>query len=369
DDARLQKGAAVPGRADTVTVRPWVAATQAPGASRAGGSRGEASVSAVSSSGLPGLRAAGLMLLLGTATMFFRAGQQSYLPSLVPSRLMPRAFARLEQTMTAAESVGPVLAGGLIRLLSAPAAIAVNALTYACSAIVLATIAQGEAPPQPSRGHRHVLADLREGAAWVYRHRTLAPYAMGLHLWFLGHSLITTLYVFYANQELGLDAFAVGLTLACAGVSGVLAAGLAPRLGLRFGAGRICVVSDWITPLAYLGVLFAPPGGWGVAVLCAAYGVHGVGMGLKGPLEGSYRNAVTPNRLRGRMNATIRTFNWGMLALSGPLAGVMAVTWGNRLTITVGIGVLVLAAVVVTFSPFRRARMPQETEPTAHRPT
>lgn len=304
---------------------------------------------------------AGLMFLVGTATMFFRAGQQSYLPSLVPARMMPRAFARLERTMTAAESVGPVVAGALIRVVSAPAAIAVNAFTYPLSAVLLASVGGGEAQPGAA-GQRRVLADLREGASWVYRHATLAPYAVGLHLWFLGHSLITTLYVFYANQELGLDAFAVGLTLACAGVTGVLAAGLSPRLGQRFGVGRMCVLSDWITPLAYVLVLLAPPGGTGVLVLCLAYGVHGVGMGLKGPLEGSYRNAVTPDRLRGRMNATIRTFNWGMLAVSGPLAGAMAVAWGNRPTIIAAIGVLVLAAGVVTFSPFRRAQMPRDPD-------
>ena len=185
----------------------------------------------------------------------------------------------------------------------------------------------------------------------------MAPYAVGLHLWFLGNSVVTTVYVFYANQDLGLNAFWVGLTVAFAGITGVIGAGVAPRLGERFGVGRICVIADWITPVAYLGVLLAPVGTWGVVVLCGAYALNGVGMGLKGPLESSYRNGITPDRLRGRMNSTIRTFNWGMLAVTGPVAGYMAVAWGNQVAIAVGIGVLVVAASVVTFSPFRRARM------------
>lgn len=303
-----------------------------------------------------------LVFVLGFATMFFRAAQQSYLPSLVPTRMLPRAWARIEQTMTAAESVGPVLAGALIRVTSAPVAIVVTAATHALSAVLLASIRRPE-PPVRATTRRRLGTELRAGAAWVYRHRTLAPYAVGLHLWFFFHSLVTTLYVFYANQELGLDSFAVGITLACAGVTGVIGAGLAPRLAERFGVGRMCVLSDWITPAAYLIVALAPGGGAGMAVLCGAFALNGVGMGLKGPLEASYRNAVTPDRLRGRMNGTIRTFNWGMVAIAAPVAGFLATWWGNRPTLAVAVVGLVVAACVVTFSPFRSAQMPDGDVP------
>src|SRR5699024_2374192 len=127
--------------------------------------------------------------------------------------------------------------------------------------------------------------------------------------------------------------------------------------------GRVCVLGHWITPVAYLAVLLAPPGAGGIAVLCGAYALHGLGMGLEGPLTLSYRNAVTPDRLRGRMNGTIRTFNWGMVPIAGPMAGFMAVAWGNQAAIAVAIGVLVVAACVMTFSPFRNARMPDGESP------
>lgn len=302
---------------------------------------------------------AALAFVLGFTTMFFRAAQQSYLPALVPARVLPRAWSRIEQTMTAAESVGPLLAGALIRLTSAPVAIVVTAATHAASALLLAGIRHPEPAPETT-GRRHLIADLREGASWVYRHRTLAPYAIGLHLWFFFNSLVMTLYVFYANQDLGLDSLAVGISLAFAGLTGVVGAGLAPWAGMRFGVGRVCVFSDWLSPLAYLVVLLAPAGPMAVVVLSAAFALHGVGMGLKGPLESSYRNTVTAARLRGRMNATIRTFNWGMVAISAPLAGFLAVWWGNRTTIALAIGGLVVAACVVTFSPFRTARMPDD---------
>src|SRR5690606_16755363 len=142
---------------------------------------------------------------------------------------------------------GPLVAGVVVRFLSAPVAILVNAASKAVSAVLLATIRVEE--PAPVRApDRHLWRELKEGGSWVYRHHTLAPYAVSLHLWFFFNSAIMTVLVFHASEVLGLDALTVGLVLSCAGVSGVLGAGLAPRAAQRFGLGRVCVLADWLHP-------------------------------------------------------------------------------------------------------------------------
>jgi MFS family permease len=120
------------------------------------------------------------------------------------------------------------------------------------------------------------------------------------------------------------------------------------------------VLADWLTPAAFLIVVSAPTGPSGLLVLVAGQLVYGVANGLKGPLELSYRNAVTPDRLRARMNATIRSFNWGTITVSAPLAGWFAATYGNRPAIAVAIAGLVVAALILTLSPYRRVTMPRE---------
>lgn len=92
-----------------------------------------------------------------------------------------------------------------------------------------------------------------------------------------------------------------------------------------------------MNPLAFLFLLLAPPGPTGAALLVAGQLVYGLGAGLKGPLELSYRNAVTPDRLRARMNGTIRSFNWGSIAVAATLAGLTATAYGNRPVVTLGI--------------------------------
>lgn len=296
----------------------------------------------------------------GTASGAFMAAHQSFVPRLVPVATLPVAHARLDQSMTAAESVGPLLAGALVRFFSAPVALAVTALSHVVSAIVLLTVRVDE-PPSSSRADRHLGRELREGARWVYRHRTLAPYALALHLWFVATSSVMTVYVIHAVDDLGLDALAVGSALACAGVAGLLGAGLAPRAGERWGVGRVCAAGDWLTALGLGAVLLARPDGPApLAWLVAGQLVHGLGGGLKGPLELSYRNAVTPDRLRARMNATIRSFNWGSIAVSAPIAGWAALQWGNRPVIAAGVIGMAAAAAVLTWSPFRRATMPRD---------
>jgi MFS family permease len=118
------------------------------------------------------------------------------------------------------------------------------------------------------------------------------------------------------------------------------------------------VTAAWLHPLSFLFVLLAAPGPAGAAMLVVGQLISGLGAGLQGPLDLSYRNALTPDGLRARMNGTIRSFNWGSIAVAAPLAGVAATAYGDRPVIAIGIVGLVAAALVLTLSPFRSAVMP-----------
>lgn len=303
-----------------------------------------------------------LVFVVGSASMFFSAAHLSLLPSIVEPAWLPTANARLSQTYSASQSLGPLVGGALVRLLSAPVAVLVDAASYAVSAVVLATLRveeRGPQPPSEERG-RHVWTELREGAAWVYRHPMLGPYAVSLHLWFFANGIVTTVLVYFATTELHLDALAIGLVLAATGVTGVVGAGLAPRLAARFGTGRVVVAAEWANPLAYALLLLARPGPWALPWLLVANAFFGLAMGVKDPLTMSHRNLVTPDRLRGRMNATIRSFNWGTIAVAAPLGGWLAASFGNRVAIGVGVIGLVASALWLWCSPYRHVTVEGE---------
>ncbi|CAN7223102.1 MFS transporter [Terrabacter sp. LjRoot27] len=297
----------------------------------------------------------------GSASMFFSAAHLSFLPTIVPETRLASANARLAQTYAATQSLGPLVGGALVRLLSAPVAVLVDAVSYAVSALVLMTVRAPERAPERT-AERHVWRELREGAAWVYRHAVLRPYAISLHLWFFANAMVTTVLVYFATTELHLDPLAIGLVLAATGVTGVLGAGLSPRLGLRFGTGRVITTTEWLSPAAYALLLLARPGPYAVVWPLVANALFGLAMGLRDPLDMSYRNLVTPDRLRGRMNATIRSLNWGSIAVAAPLGGLVAATWGNRVAIAIGVVGLAAAALLLWCSPYRHVTAPGERQ-------
>jgi MFS family permease len=145
---------------------------------------------------LPGLYAFGglkvwtlvlLLLAFGAFSVFAFAATQSLLPRLVPpDRLVP-ANARLDQSDAAARTLGPALGGGLVGLLGAPLAIAVDSLSYLVDAVLNAGLHVDESPA--GRGpERHLGRQIREGLRWTYRHPTLAPLAVSTHVWFVANA-------------------------------------------------------------------------------------------------------------------------------------------------------------------------------------
>lgn len=300
-----------------------------------------------------------LVFLLGTATVLQGGAHQSFTADLLPPSLLAAGNVRLTQTYTAAQTVGPLLAGILVRLVGAPLTMLINAATYAASAVLLLGVPDTQ-PPQ-ARAVSSLGADLKEGIAWVYRHPFLAPYAICLHVWFIANSIAGTLYVFHATS-LGLDGTAIGLTLACAGVAGLLGAASAEWLARRIGTGRAILSADFITGAAWLMVALAPEGSSTMYALAAAQLIYGFGLGLRGPLEMSYRNAVTPSPLRGRMNTTIRSINWGLIAVAAPFGGWLALQFGNRAALALA-GLLMLATgTALLFSRFHNATMPSDEQ-------
>lgn len=58
------------------------------------------------------------------------------------------------------------------------------------------------------------------------------------------------------------------------------------------------------------------------------------------------------------MNATIRSMNWGMIAIGAPLGGVLADLTNYRPALWIGIAGVTIAGLGLFISPFRRASMP-----------
>jgi MFS family permease len=102
-------------------------------------------------------------------------------------------------------------------------------------------------------------------------------------------------------------------------------------------------------------------------VLLMAQLIYGAGT-ISATLSMSYRTAVTPDPLRARMNATIRTFNWGGLAIAAMLSGWLAAQFGSRTALGLGAVGLFVATGYLWRSPYRQAVLPVAPPPETQQP-
>lgn len=291
-----------------------------------------------------------LMGVFGLLSLVNDAAHQSFLPRLLPRESLTRANARLEQSSAAAETSGPAVAGGLVTWLGAPAAVLVDAVSYLVSGLLTARVVVAD-PPAPARGP--LGREIREGLAWVYGHRVLRPVSLITHGWTLFFAVLGAVYVPYGLRELDFSSFGLGLTLAGGGIGGLVGSGLSERLGRRPG---LTVPGAWMLNAAGIAVLALTPVG-GLVVAGAGQLLCGLGLGLSSPIELSYRQAITPDRLQARMNATMRSLNRTAVVIGAPLGGLLADSAGFRSALWVAAGGVALAAVALLASPFRQAQL------------
>jgi len=299
--------------------------------------------------------------LTGVCTVFFDVAYQSYIPALVGRTDVVEANSKLEISRAAANIGGPGMAGGLVAALTAPVAVLVDAASFALSALLLFGIRKREeAPPRAER--RSLRSELGEGLRYVFSHsyqRTMV--AMTAISNFFGQVVFSILLV-YAVRELGLTAGTIGIVLAIGNLGTLAAALTAKRIGDRLGVGRTILLASCLFGPGTLLIAFAPQDN-AIPFILASMIVIGFGGILYNVTAISLIQAITPDRILGRANASRRFVVWGVVPLGGFTGGALASTIGLRETMVVGAVGGLLTIVPILFSPLRSVGRMSELEP------
>jgi MFS family permease len=293
-------------------------------------------------------------LVTSVSTVFFDVAYQSYLPELVTKDELVDGNAKLQASESVSQIAGPGLGGLIVQALTAPYAVLVDAVSFAWSGGWIAAIRARPAKPAPS-ADRHLGREIAEGLAFVVRNPILRAITACTALWnFFAAIGMAVFYVLLA-RTLHLSAGVIGAIDAVSAVGGLLGSLVAARVAARLGQG----------PAIWVSILVAAPTGlvapflhrdWTLGLLVLSQLVFWASTVVYNVTQVSFRQAVCPPHLLGRMNATIRFVVWGVLPLGGLLGGVLGATIGVRATLfIVGLGGF-LPVLPVVFSPLRRAR-------------
>jgi predicted MFS family arabinose efflux permease len=149
----------------------------------------------------------------------------------------------------------------------------------------------------------------------------------------------------------------LGLILAAGGPGAFLGALLAGRLAGHFGLGATIIGSILLSSVANLLIpLAAGPTAVVVGILTLAAFTHGLSDPVYNINQVSLRQAITPDRLQGRMNASVRFIVWGTIPIGALLGGGLGQTLGLWPTIVSMSVCSLLAPIWVLFSPVRTLR-------------
>jgi len=295
--------------------------------------------------------------LCGVTNVVGGAAYQVLLAQMAGRKRLVEVNAKVSLGEQSAALIGPGIAGALINALTAPFAIAVDALTFFASALMLRRLEAKNDIPHVS-GNAGVWREIGEGLKLVKGNPTLRGLAWLAGLWQFLHHMQVAVLILFAARELSLSPGTIGLAYVGGGLGCLLASATAQRLSARFGIGPVIVHGLILTALAWQGFgLIDGPVWLATLMLGAALLVFNFGAVLYAINYLALRQAITPDRLLGRMTATMRFLTVAVAPLGSLVGGALATAVGLRATLlTVGVLGLVLCTAAVFWSPVRRHR-------------
>lgn len=291
--------------------------------------------------------------LVAAASVAFDIASHSYLPSVIGKAQLVDGNSRLAATESVAEVGGPALAGVLFQWLSAPIALAANALTYLASAGFLAAIRSPETPPAPSPSE-HWTREVTEGFRLAWSDARVRPLLLMESAQGLFGGVFSALYVLFSLRTLGLTPAMLGLAIGAGGIGALAGAFLAPRLARRLGYGRAIVLAMAGAVLAVLITPFAPAAP--VAGLAALIVSQVIGDALAvagGVLTASLRQTLLPQAVLGRVAGAFHAGAGGMAVIGALGGGLLGQAIGPRAALLVAALGFLIPPLIGALSPLR----------------
>ena len=293
-------------------------------------------------------------------TVFFDVSYQAFLPFLVRKDQLVEANAKLSSTGAVANFVGPALGGALVSGVGAPLAVLVDAASFVLSGA--ATRAVHDTEPQPAarpEGTR-LRDEIAEGLHFVTQHPILKRVVACTGTSNFFSNMYGAVEVVFLVRLLHASPRVIGVVYSLGAIGGILGALTANALARRLGSARIVWVSIVVSaPIAFAGPLAFR--GWGVALVGVAAASMGFGAVVYNVAQVSYRQAICPPHLQGRMKAAVRFIVWGTMPIGALAGGVLGSALGVRATLFAAAAGMCLAGGWVIASPlFGRRDFPEE---------
>ncbi|HKN01762.1 MAG TPA: MFS transporter [Candidatus Binataceae bacterium] len=292
-----------------------------------------------------------VMLLAALLDLFFDVAYRAYLPTLVAREDLLDANSKLTASSAVAEAAGFGLCGWLVQWLSAPFAILFDAISFLASAAAIGAIRAAEPSIEARQNQQGIAREIADGARMIWSDRRLRALGITAVVGGFSNSLVGTLYMLFVVNALGFKPATLGIIFAVGGASSLFGALAAQRAAAAFGAGRAMAVGLAINGFALMLLPIAHGAGIASVALLVAQQLIGDGAVTIYIINSvTLIQAVTPHRMLGRVNASLRFVNLSAILVGELVAGIAGGAAGLRPTMVAGAAGLWVTAALLAAS-------------------
>jgi predicted MFS family arabinose efflux permease len=291
---------------------------------------------------------AAVALLTGIGMGIFQPAEGAAVRTVVSTEELPTALSQNQARQHIASLLGGPL-GGVLYAVRAWAPFAVDAVSYAISCLTLSRIRADLRPPR-----RTTPMPLRTQLAEGFRFIWHQPFFRTLAGWAALNNLLVNAVFFTASLRLiraGVVPAQLGLVSTAAGIGGILGALAAPYIIDRARTGVLTVAIGWMCVLPLIPLMvWNSPWATGASVFTILLLNPAGNAGI-----GSYRVAMTPDELQGRVSSAMTFLTMSIMPLAPVLGAWVLTTLGGRPAIITLIVVTSGTALIPTLSRSMRS--------------
>ena len=277
----------------------------------------------------------------GTVGSFDMPGRQSFVVEMVGYEDLANAIALNSMMFNGARMLGPAAAGLLIAYLGTGTCFLINGLSFL--AVIWSLWQMNIVPRTIDIGGAKVLAQLREGLAYVWRHRVLlSQMLLAAVTNGFGYQYLVLVPIFARNVLHG-DAKAYGFLVAIQGLGSVLgAATLASRV-TPHGIRNNLIAGLFMSAIGIVTFGLSP---W-LSLSLIAQLVIGAGLTNFRASNNTLVQLFVTDELRGRVMSTYQLASVGMMPFGALTVGFMGRAMGPQPTVVICGTVIIIAGIVL----------------------
>lgn len=261
-------------------------------------------------------------LLEGSLFVFFNIAEVAALPRVVEKPQLPQAVAQNDVAFSIANILAPTLGAAMFQLGKAIPFV-FDVVSYLVSVVSLLFIRKEFQSERLTHGasqetETHIVREIREGLSWLWHQHLIRYMALLTGALNFVNAPITLIIIVLA-KNLGASDADIGLVFSISAIGAIIGAIIGGNIQKKFRFGQVIVTTVWITALLFPLLAFAPTF-WFLALIMGLSWMTGP---VYNVVQFSYRVALIPDELQGRVNSVFRLLAFGFQPAGAAIAGVL----------------------------------------------